>query len=402
MAITGLTGAPVHAGSWSVFGIPLPDVGVTEFLQGTKSTSPIQQQDIVKQQSLPPTGPSSPSYNYNVAPRQTTSQPQQQQQSSGNYMDYYAGWNPEAARADFMAQYGGDINRLAAAKGGGAGGAGGGSIEDLISSAYAPALQALTGIESGLQGSKTSALENVTADYGQGQKTITGEQKELEDALASQGQQLEKSGQSAYSEAIRNLNSLFQTMASRFGAGSSTGGASSEIIGQEFLRNQGNMRQQLESGRQSIASEGTKVKNYIGDKMGQLDSWKRDAVQKINDNFQSQMSEIALRRGEIEANKTNARIAALQNAVDQARQVEQRDKEFKMGLAQFAIETMQGLSGRAFTPQEIAGVVNDMLGQNLASFSSRTAPAGAGISYALPKSYLGKSEDEMRRAGILA
>jgi hypothetical protein len=36
MAITGLTGAPVHSGSW----LGLPDFGVTEKAQGTQSTSP--------------------------------------------------------------------------------------------------------------------------------------------------------------------------------------------------------------------------------------------------------------------------------------------------------------------------------------------------------------------------
>ncbi len=263
---TGITGDIVHPGSWNILGLQLPDIGLTEALAGPTSPRNLQGGSALVNPGPTDFLPSNFQTAEQIRAANTAKKtqgvtsggynPPAQQQTGGgggNFMDYYAGWNPEAARADFMSVYGGDINRLAAAKGGGMGSAGGTSIEDLISSAYAPALQALTGIESGLQGSKTSALENVTADYGQGQKTITGEQKELEDALASQGQQLEKSGQSAYSEAIRNLNSLFQTMASRFGAGSSTGGASSEIIGQEFLRNQGNMRQQLESGRQSIA-----------------------------------------------------------------------------------------------------------------------------------------------------
>lgn len=331
----------------------------------------------------------------------TNQQQQQQQSSSGNFMDFYPGWNPEAARADFQAQYGGDINRLAAAKGGGGSGGGTQDISQLISDAYSPALQALQEIQTAQESSKLANLQNVEADYTGGKDTISREQKELEDSLASQGQQLEKSGQSAYSEAIRNLNGLFQTMASRFGAGSSTGLASGELIGQEFLRNQGKMQEQLQSGRQSIAQEYTKVKNYVADKISSLDSWKRDAVQKINDNFQAQLAEIGLRRGEIEANKTNARIAALQDAVSRAREINDREREFKLGLAQFAVETMQNASAKTFTPQEIAGVVNDMLGTQLNNFVASTLPAGGGITYN-PSALRGKTQDELRKSGVLA
>lgn len=343
--------------------------------------------------------------NNNVVKQQTTNnntnqQQQQQQSSSGNFMDFYPGWNPEAATADFQAQYGGDINRLAAAKGGGGSGGGTQDISQLISDAYSPALQALQEIQTAQESSKMANLQNVDADYSGGKDTITREQKELEDSLASQGQQLEKSGQSAYSEAIRNLNGLFQTMASRFGAGSSTGIASGELIGQEFLRNQGKMQEQLQGGRQSINQEYTKVKNYVADKVSSLDSWKRDAVQKINDNFQAQLAEIGLRRGEIEANKTNARIAALQDSVSRAREINDREREFKLGLAQFAVETMQNASSKTFTPQEIAGVVNDMLGTQLNNFVSSTLPAGGGITYN-PSTLRGKTQDELRKSGVL-
>lgn len=313
------------------------------------------------------------------------------------YFPGYAGWGDKnAAWADYQATGG-------AGKGGSGDGSSGGTqdISQLISDAYAPALQSLQDIQTAQESSKLANLQNVEADYSGGKDTITREQKELEDSLASQGQQLEKSGQSAYSEAIRNLNGLFQTMASRFGAGSSTGIASGELIGQEFLRNQGKMQEQLQGGRQSIAQEYTKVKNYVADKVSSLDSWKRDAVQKINDNFQAQLAEIGLRRGEIEANKTNARIAALQDAVSRAREINDREREFKLGLAQFAVETMQNASSKTFTPQEIAGVVNDMLGTQLNNFVSSTLPAGGGITYN-PSALRGKTQDELRKSGVLA
>ena len=396
---------------WAGTILGLPEMGKSESIAGGVPTSNTGKTASSQAAGLdtwrnyffdnPPTNNTSPDTGGTVKGITTTNNnQQQQQQSSGNFMDFYPGWNPEAARADFQAQYGGDINRLMSAKGGGGSG-GTQDISQLISDAYAPALQALQDIQTSQESSKLANLQNVEADYTGGKDTISREQKELEDVLASQGQQLEKSGQSAYSEAIRNLNGLFQTMASRFGAGSSTGIASGELIGQEFLRNQGKMQEQLQTGRQSISQEYVKVKNYVSDKISSLDSWKRDAVQKINDNFQAQLAEIGLRRGEIEANKTNARIAALQDAVSRAREINDREREFKLGLAQFAVETMQSASAKTFTPQEIAGVVNDMLGAQLNNFVSSTLPAGGGITYN-PSALRGKTQDELRKSGVLA
>lgn len=398
---TGLTGDQIHGGSWNIGGLQLPDIGLTEkisdlaFGQGARTglnTSGGSDLVMDKYQNPNTADLSKTGYNYvgeqakapyssvkgvNTSQNTTNNQTQQRQSGGGggggDFMQFYAGWNPEAARADFMSQYGGDFGRLAAAKGGGGGGGGEADLASMISDMYAPALNALAQIESSLMGSRDTGITNTETDYTTGKDTINREQSELQASLDDQSRRLEKSGQSAFAEAVRNLNSLFQGLASRFGAGSSAGLAAGELVGQEFLRNQGKMREQLEQGRQQIGQETTKMKNYITDKVGQLDKWKRDAVAKINENFQNSMNEIAMRRGDIEANKTRDRISALQDAVNRARDVENREREFKMGLAQFAVETLQSTSARNFSPEEIAGVVNDMLGQNISGFQSNTA-----------------------------
>jgi hypothetical protein len=156
------------------------------------------------------------------------------------------------------------------------------------------------------------------------------------------------------------------------------------------------MRDQLEQGRQSLAGETTKMKNYIADKSTQLDQWKRDAVSKINESFTNSMNEIAMRKGDIEANKTRDKIAALQDAVNQARAVQTQETQFKQGLAQFAVQTLQQNSSRSFTPQEIAGVVNDMLGQNISGFQNSTAP---GYSTLYNPNLLKSKQDELSGLG---
>lgn len=425
---TGLTGDQVHGGSWNIGGLQLPDVGATEAISDLLFGAGARQNantsggsDLVQDRYQNPNTAdlSKTGYNYSIQqmnnPRpqikgQNDTQNPTNQNTGGNrttgggnsggginqsnlaqYFPGYAGWDPAAAWGDYQATGG-------AGKGGSQGGGGGQDLASMISDMYAPALAALQQIEGTLAGSRDTSLSNTEKDFEEGRGTISREQKELEESLGSQSRQLEKSGQSAFAEATRNLNSLFQSLASRFGAGSSAGLAGGELIGQEFVRNQGKMREQLEQGRQSIAMETTKMKNYIADKSSQLEKWKRDAVSKINENFQNAMNEIAMRRGDVEANKTRDRIAALQDSVNRAKEIENREREFKQGLAQFAVETLQSTSARGFTPQEIAGIVNEMLGQNVSGFQSNTAVSGPTLYN--PNQFKSK-EDELRRLNPL-
>lgn len=267
-----------HAGSWTnpLTGQPITDRGWTEKITdalGYTRTAAGGSDLVMDQYQNPNTANLDKSGGYQLNPADTkkygssvlgvstsnelpkTTQNNQKTNNgggnSGNFNDiynqFYQGWDRNSAEADFRA----NPNKFANQGGGGEQ-----DLASLISDAYGPALQALLGIESGLGTTRDASKGDVNTTYGEGEQSINRQQKELEDSLSSQGVSLQKSGQSAYSEALRNLNGLFQTMASRFGAGSSTGGAAGEIIGQEFLRNQGKMRESLTQGEQALAQEG--------------------------------------------------------------------------------------------------------------------------------------------------
>ena len=404
-----------HEGSWTnpFTGTPIPDRGVTEWfgnligagqtgqqgsdiipntsastLQGLSQTPSFKSGDPYAQTSTQ-TG----NNNHAVLPWSNSNTNTNNNNNTNNTntgtsqypADRYIGWDPTAAQADWEAKQR-------------AGGGGGGqSIEDMISEAYGPALQALGGIESSLLTGKEEALGNIGADYTGGQETIGREQTELESALKEQGRRLSESARGAYADAIRAYNNLVQQGLSRFGAGSSAGPAVQELVNQEFLRSRGKMGQQELAGQQQLAREETRLGNYIQQKRDDLDKWKRGAVTQINDNFRNAMAEINSRRADIEANKTRDKIAALQDAINQAQQVSTADKQFRMGLAQFAVEQMQNFAQRAFTPQEIASVVNDIMGQELGTFSERTSPAAT--QYRLPGYRSTTEEDEIKKLG---
>jgi len=296
--------------------------------------------------------------------------------------DYRArGWNDMAAAEA-------DWNAKQAAGGGG----GSQSIEDLISEQYGPALEALRGIEGSLFAGKEEALGNVESQFTKGGETIGREQTELEAALAEQGRTLGESARSAYADATRAYNNLIQQGLSRFGAGSSAGPAVQELVTQEFLRSRGKMGQQQVAGEQQIAGEQTKLTNYLAQKRDDLEGWKTEAIFKINENFRNSLAEINSRKADIEANRTRDKIAALQRAVDQAETVKNTDREYRLGLAQFAVEQMQTFANRAFTPQEIGSIVNQMMNEPLA-FGERTAATGTAYR---PTGTLTKEQEELQ------
>ncbi len=295
--------------------------------------------------------------------------------------DQYIGWDPNAAQADWEAK--------------GSPGGGQGNIGSEISDIYEPALQSLRDIEGSLLSGQTDALGNIESKFTKGGETIGRERGELESALSEQSRKLGESARSAYADATRSFNNLIQQGLSRFGAGSSAGPAVQELVNQEFLRSRGRLGQQEVAGQQQISQEQTKLTNYIQQKRDDLGIWKEDAIAKINENFTNSMNEINSRRADIEGNKTRDRIAALQSAVSQANDIKSADKEYRLGLAQFAVEQMQETAGRAFTPQEIAAVVNDMMGQELGAFSQRTAPAQT--AFQTPTGPLSQDDEEFQR-----
>ena len=414
-----------HTGSWG-----LPDYGITEKLSdalGFGRTSQggsnlPQPADVVSGSNpvygtpyngpYPTGGQVAGAYTSNtpagpqpfVGPQKPPTNPTPKQNSGGqqstdpraafnNFVNSggYAGWDMGAAWADWEATKG--------AKGNQGGTQGGESAQ--INALYEPYLNELNNITGGLNSRAMENLQNVEADYGQSNQSLSSEQADLEKALALQGDQLNQGAQSGYSDALRAYNNLKQQGMNRFGGGSSTGAAISDLIGQQFLRTTGQARQQTANAQQQLGLETQKVKTYIGQKKTDLDKWKRDASQMVRDNLAGQLEQINLKKGELEANKTAAKQDALKQAILDSRAIQQKDQEFKQGLATWALDSMQKSTGRTFTPQEIAQVYNDVIGQTYNGLNAY-ANAGSPTSYNQQTTSRTKSqEDALRAAGLI-
>lgn len=259
------------------------------------------------------------------------------------------GMNPDAMVATNGKYYGSN-----------GGGNGGGSGQDW-DAIFNPAYESLKNYGNFLQQSKAEKLAGTEADYGRYTGQVTDEQKNLESSLAEQGRQLWESGRSAAGEALRAYNALAQQNASRYGLGTGAGSFISDLLGQEFMRAKASANETAQQGTNTLAIEGTKVKQFISGKMDELTKWKREADQSINDYFTKSMADIENQRGVLDQQKAAQKEAAVQNAINYKQQVEESDRTFKSQLATAAMQTIQNNTGKVYTPAEIAKVVNSFM-----------------------------------------
>jgi hypothetical protein len=213
---------------------------------------------------------------------------------------------------------------------------------------------------------------NTEKDWTEGNTNINNENADLLSNIALQEEKTNKGAQSGYSEALRAFNALKQQGASKYGQGSSVGQAIGELTGQQFLRTTGEARGQVTDALNQLGLEKTKVGTYIAGKKSELDKWKRDAIQQINDNLATRLAEINMRKLDVEANKTADRKQALADAMTKAEQIKSEDNTFKQNLASYAVQALASNTNRTLTPKEIADTVNGIMSQTFKGFTGTT------------------------------
>ncbi len=326
----------IHAGSWG----GLPDLGLTELLtsnrtvQGGSDIIPNQQNWETSYGVMPPSSPTPTGNTPTNIP--TTTQPAATGGvNQGNLLQYfpgYAGWNPDAAWADYQSTGG-------AGKGGTTSGGGGGpSMDELINSMYAPAMDVynqMTAAQTGYQSTALSGLQNSKSALQQAYDLAKQRGQTL---IGNQQQDLATSQRQAESKALRDYKAAQQQNQARFGGAlSGTSNAVSEIILGEFLRSGGDLREAYANGQKVIFQKDREMTDEYNLKTTSLEKDYQQGIKEINDDFQQKLSDIQLRKAGLEADKTAQRVDAMRNAIASARDLENRYKTSVWDLGQWNI-----------------------------------------------------------------
>jgi hypothetical protein len=105
--------------------------------------------------------------------------------------------------------------------------------------------------------------------------------------------------------------------------------------------------------------------------MDDLDQYKNEAVTALKKDLQDRLNQIAVAKADIGTNKANARLQAIQSTIASAREIANQATQFRQQLATTALNNMQTVAGRAFTPAEIKAVL-DSYGVTLSSNTTGT------------------------------
>ncbi len=320
--------ADVHSGSW--FG--LPDFGITELFSGNNRTSqggsnlfgPSSAQTPPNQPptNTPPVPVNSPTISTGATTTATKpTQPQQQQSTSGMsfdqiYNQFYQGWDKTAAMADYKA----NPNKFAGQMGGGSGEP---DYSAQIDAIYGPAYQSLNDRSNFLTNTALPNLNSQTdAEVEKSLNDLNSQIIGVKTDADTQRNILFQQNQKALGDILRSYLALQQQGQARFGQGSSTGQAVSELTGQEYLRNRGQLDLAYTNETGKIADTILKADMFATQKTQELDTWKKTQVQSNNQRIQEELLQINNARYQLDSDKAAKRFEALQAGVQRAQQIQ--------------------------------------------------------------------------------
>jgi hypothetical protein len=339
----------------------LPEWNISENIAGGPTTN-TSISNPIRYTQLPTTSEPTPTPRV-TNPTITTSIPTPQRQTSGGVppvdMKFYQGWTDQnAINTDWANTW--------QSKAGSGGGSSTQNLNGEIDAVYNPLDAALNNYMAEMEKQRPVSIEEAN-----NQAAISG--NELDRSLTEYAQNrdsaqqgLQGSYDTAYSQAVRDYNALKQGAQTRFGGGSSTGGAVSELMGQEFLRGTGNLRQTLMSGIAQAFTYYNNAAKFVGDKKLELQTALATEVKKVNALYDQKRADIEAQKYQNESAKQAARLDVLREQMANTQNLanaknaaelelgvwqQQLQKTLATNLAQNAetILTVPGVSGVNFS-----------------------------------------------------
>lgn len=198
------------------------------------------------------------------------------------------------------------------------GGGGGEPDFGYIDSIYGPAMQVLSEKEAQARAGFGQAKAETGQNYDTAIRQSQEQFKDVETGYQTKESEYGQTLRSALEEAVRNYNTLQQNASSRFGRGSSAGGAASEIIGQEYARQEGGIRQTYINEVGKLKNAWLAAQNEQKRNLENLNLQRAQALTQLERDLQDTISQISAARASTESAKAQAKYQALAEARSRA------------------------------------------------------------------------------------
>jgi len=339
-------------GLWNVGGMNLPDWGVSEnkyvqalFPSARTVNNPAQMPGATGLTSgarLTTNSTNVPVPNFNTTPVSLnlfSNTPTGDRQSVNNTTSNYGG------------------NQSGQVLGSSTGGGGGGNFPDVpgysgpsdeeINNAYQGAYSQLNAQEQAMRGQQP-LTEAELLRQGESMKSPY-DLREQEGAadLGRQESQTRRAEQNAMAQARQLFNELSQYNVSRFGAGTSTGGAAMELLGRSTQGQMGNVTGTAAENIQKIADAGRALKQFVFTAKTDIDKQVRGKLDQAQQWFKDQLGQINANRASLESDKASKRYEALQARSNFVNQMNQAAWQYKADLASWYDKQNTTLSANA-------------------------------------------------------
>ena len=292
----------------------IPETGISEFIAGGPTVNSANPKYVWAADNPPATdlnyGPQpliGPQPNPNLktgGTPQPQPQPQsqpQQQSSSGNYMDYYQGWDANQAQQDFQKVFGGDINKLMTARGVNTSGSSGGvdpneAIRNQLSSSWDSYFRSLDDQYNALPGKEQDMQGIARNSYDQSVRDIGFEQENNQALLDKQYRKNEENQVKSLQDIADNIRNLYRSgniyLGSRGAGDSSAANQYSYAVTKLGSKQRGDVLNQTRSIQNDIAdreaqlgrtvmSEKAKIKTDFDNKVLEISTWLKDAQEQV-------------------------------------------------------------------------------------------------------------------------
>lgn len=247
------------------------------------------------------------------------------------------------------------------------------SQEDLmreIDGVYGDSYNYLNSVEGQLRQDLPNVLQEAEAQFKTNTSMLGNQRQSGLSQLQGQEEAAQNRQMDALAEARRLYDSLMRGYNQRFGGSTSAGQAATEIAGVEQQRQQGGINRDARQTMRQIDVARSEVENNYQTGLMQLEQQKQTAINQANRDFQNKLLEINRMRGELGQNKAQMRLQALQELRAQAYQIEAENRQFQRQLEMMKQESEISLQNYAkqlaLSGQGSQNAVNAYLGQQYA------------------------------------
>jgi len=321
----------------------IPETGISEFIAGGPTVNSANPKYVWAADNPPATdlnyGPQpliGPQPNPNLktgGTPQPQSQPQQQS-SSGNYMDYYQGWDANQAQQDFQKVFGGDINKLMTARGVNTSGSGGSSgptpeqieqerIRNQLSSAWDSYFRSLDDQYNGLDTQAGNMNQIVENSYNQGLSDINAEQANNLGDLATSSRKNEENQVKSLADIADNIRNLFRSgniyLGARGAGDSSAANQYSYATAKLGSKQRGSVMEQTRSIENDIEDRKAKLNNLVTQEMSKIKTERDNNILQTAQWLASAQNELRQMRANGELQKGQSLAQLSQNLLDEAK-----------------------------------------------------------------------------------